>query len=268
SITWTDPQTYNGDTHPAAGSVSGVGSPAEDLGTPAFTYYSGPDATGVPLADAPTNAGTYTVEASFAGNDNYKPASKTKTITIAKATATVSITWTDPQTYNGDTHPAAGSVSGVGSPAEDLGTPAFTYYSGPDATGVPLADAPTNAGTYTVEASFAGNDNYKPASKTKTITIAKATATVSITWTDPQTYNGDTHPAAGSVSGVGSPAEDLGTPAFTYYSGPDATGVPLADAPTNAGTYTVEASFAGNDNYKPASKTKTITIAKATATVS
>ena len=185
-----------------------------------------------------------------------RAASKTKTITIAKAAATVSITWTDPQTYNGDTHPAAGSVSGVGSPAEDLGTPAFTYYSGPDATGVPLADAPTNAGTYTVEASFAGNDNYKPASKTKTITIAKATATVSrLPGLYPQTYNGDTPTLPLGIRSAASdrqPREIWALQLFTYYSGPDATGAPaaLADAPTNAGTYTVEASFAGNDNLQ------------------
>ena len=65
--------------------VDGVGgetnlSPAADL-----TYYSGDDATGTPLAGAPTDAGTYTVEADFAGNGNYKPASATKTITIEKA---------------------------------------------------------------------------------------------------------------------------------------------------------------------------------------
>src|SRR6185312_14354124 len=169
----------------------------------------------------------------YPGDNNHKPSSNTATFTIQKATPSVSVSWSG-WTFDGTAHPAAGSVSGVGSPAEDLGTPAFTYYNGPDATGAPLEGAPTNAGTYTVEASFAGNDNYKPASATRTITIAKATATVSITWTDPQTYNGDSHPAAGSVSGVGSPAEDLGTPAFTYYNGPDATGAPLEGAPTNA----------------------------------
>jgi hypothetical protein len=341
SITWGASQTYDGSPHPASGSVSGVGSPAEDLGALDFTYYSGSDTSGSSLAGAPTDAGTYTVLASFAGNGNYNPASDTKTITIDKADATVSVSWADPQTYDGDPHPASGSVSGVGTPAEDLGAPVFTYYSGSDTTGTALPGTPTDAGTYTVRADFAGNGNYKPASATATITIEKASSTsvvtclvsvtfngsaqepcsasvtgagglnqslsvtysdntnvgtatasasfggdanhkpssdskmftiekadasVSVGWADPQTYDGDPHPATGSVSGVGSPAEDLGTPEFTYYSGSDTTGSSLSGAPSDAGTYTVLASFAGNDNYNSASATKTITIEKASST--
>ena len=64
----------------------------------------------------------------------------------------------------------------------------------------------------------------------------------------------DPHPASASVSGVGSPAEDLGdADSLTYYEGATATGTPLAGAPTDAGTYTVRADFDGNGNYNPAS---------------
>src|SRR4029079_7154786 len=111
------------------------------------------------------------------------PASATETITIEKADASVSITWND-GTYNTNPHPASGSVSGVGCPAQDLGSPVFTYYSGSDTTGTPLSGAPTDAGTYTVRADFSGNGNYKPASATKTITIDKAEAALSITSAD------------------------------------------------------------------------------------
>ena len=56
------------------------------------------------------------MKADFNGNTNYEPASATKTITIAKATASVSINWSD-STYNGTPNAATATVSGVGSPA-------------------------------------------------------------------------------------------------------------------------------------------------------
>ena len=215
-----------------------------------------------------TNAGTATASASFGGDANHKASSDSKAFTIAKATPSVTVTWTG-WTFDGSAHPATGWVSGVGSPAANLGAPdSFSYYSGSDATGAPLAGAPKNAGTYTVVAHFAGNGNYMAAdSEAKTVTVARADASVSTSWVDPQTYNGNPHPASGSVSGVGSPAENLGFASLAYYAGSTASGMPLAGAPVAAGTYTVKASFAGNGNYNPASSTKTITIAKAELTV-
>src|SRR5439155_693763 len=133
-----------------------AGSPAEPLGTPSFTYYSGTTATGTPLAGAPTTAGTYTVRGSFGGNTNYTSAYADKTITITQATPTVNITWTG-GTYTGAAWPATGTVTGVGSPAEALGAPSFTYYSGNTAAGTPPAGAPTTAGAYTVRGSFGGS---------------------------------------------------------------------------------------------------------------
>ena len=215
-----------------------------------------------------TNAGTATASATYPGDANHKPSSNTATFTIQKATPSVSVSWSG-WTFDGTAHPASGSVSGVGSPAADLGAPdSFTYYSGLDATGQALAGVPTDAGTYTVVARFAGNSNYTAAdSAEKTVTVDRATPSVSITWADPQGYNGNPHPATGSVSGVGSPAADLGSPALTYYAGSMATGEALATAPVGAGTYTVKAVYAGNGNYSPAEATRTITITKAELTV-
>src|SRR5204862_345880 len=69
---------------------------------------------GTGTTTAPTNAGTYTVRASFAGNGNYDPAAAVKTIVIDTAAATVVITWATPQTYTSATHPATALVNGVG----------------------------------------------------------------------------------------------------------------------------------------------------------
>src|SRR2546428_13567952 len=145
---------------------------------------------------------------------------------ITQATPTVSITGTG-GTYTGAAWPATGTVTGVGSPAEALGAPSFTYYSGTTAAGTPLAGAPTTAGTYTVRGSFGGNTNYTSAYADKTITITQATPTVSITWTG-GTYTGAAWPATGGVTGGGGPGQSLGAPSFTYYSGTTATGTPLA----------------------------------------
>ena len=288
-----------------------------------------------------TNAGTATASASYGGDANHKPSSDSKTFAIEQAEPTVSISWADPQTFDGDPHPAtrlgergrlafrgsreprlhllqrperdwdaAGGCAdrcrhlhrrgglcrqwqlqaGVGqktiaiekaSSTTVVTCPASVTYTGSaqepcsaNVTGAGgLAESVTvsysdntNAGTATASASYGGDANHKPSGDSKTFAIEKAEASVTITWADPQTYDGDPHPASAVVDGVGGET-DLAPPAeLTYYSGPNATGTPLAGAPTEAGTYTVEADFAGNGNYKPASAEKTIAIEKASST--
>ncbi|MGH2918574.1 MAG: MBG domain-containing protein, partial [Solirubrobacteraceae bacterium] len=196
--------------------------------------------------------------------------SAVKTITIAKAAATVSITWAD-ATYNSASHPATATVDGVGGDVNLSPAATLEYFSGSSAgtAGTGTATAPTNAGTYTVRASFAGNGNYNGDSAVKTITIDKAAATVKITWATPQTYNTSTHPATATVDGVGGDVNLSPAATLEYFSGSTAgtAGTGTTTAPTNAGTYTVRASFAGNGNYNGDTAVKTITIAKATATV-
>ena len=121
-----------------------------------------------------SGTGTCSVTAHKAGNVNYNSTdSAAHAVTIAKAASTVNVVWAD-TTFDGSSHPATGSVDGVGTPPADLGSPSFTYYAGSDTSGTALAGAPTNAGTYTVLASFAGNGNYNGDTAEKTVTIAKA----------------------------------------------------------------------------------------------
>ena len=102
--------------------MSGVGSPAEDLGTPEFTYYSGSDTTGSSLSGAPSDAGTYTVLASFAGNGNYNSASATKTITIEKASSTTTVSCPVSVSYSGSAKaPCSANVMGAGGLDESRG---------------------------------------------------------------------------------------------------------------------------------------------------
>lgn len=228
--------TYDGNPHAATGSVTGFG--GASLGTPAFTYNGSPD--------APVDAGTYDVVGSYAGSANYNAASSTATIIIGKATPTVSV---NGGTFTYDTleHPATGSVSGVG--GAPLGPLTLTYNGSPD--------APMNAGTYEVVGTYDGDTNYVSASGTGTITIGKATPTVTASG-GTFTYDATAHPATGSVTGVGGFV--LGPLTFAYNGS--------TSAPVNAGSYDVAASYAGDTNYLAATGTATITIGKATPALS
>src|SRR6185436_823766 len=272
NITWADPQAYNGNTHPATATVTGPVAADNPIGSPAvsFEYFSGNTAgsAGTGTGTAPTDAGTYTVRASYAGNNNYNSSSATKTIQINPVNTQVNITWADPQAYNGNTHPATATVTGPVAADNPIGSPAvsFEYFSGNTAgsAGTGTGTAPTDAGTYTVRASYAGNNNYNSSSATKTIQINPVNTQVNITWADPQAYNGNTHPATATVTGPVAADNPIGSPAvsFEYFSGNTAgsAGTGTSTAPTNAGTYTVRASYAGNNNYNSSSATKTIQI--------
>jgi cyclophilin family peptidyl-prolyl cis-trans isomerase len=84
--------TYNGSAFSATATVTGVsGTAASSLDgvTPTLLYYTGSDTTGTSSTTAPTNAGTYTVVASFAGSANYAAVKSQATFTIAKASLTI-----------------------------------------------------------------------------------------------------------------------------------------------------------------------------------
>jgi hypothetical protein len=229
------PYTYNGSAFtPCSATATGAGGLNQSL---TVDY------------DHNTNAGAATASASFAGDDNHNGSSDSKHFTIGKAASTTTVSCgPGPFTYKGSAFtPCSASVSGAGALNQSLT--------------VLYADN-VNAGTATASASYDGDANHDGSSDSKHFTIDKADPTVSLTWLG-GTYDGSPFAASGSVSGVGTPAQDLGSPSFTYYSGDSAGGSALAAAPRDAGTYTVRASFAGNDNYNAASKDATITIDKA-----
>jgi hypothetical protein len=263
-VTWNGGE-YNGNAFMATATVTGLSGVTIDTPALTFAYYSGNTASGTPLLSAPVNAGVYTVRASFSGNTNYASTYKDKSITIAPSTPILNVTWSGGE-YSGNAFVATATVIGVGGATIDTPTPTFAYYSGNTAAGTPLADAPVDAGAYTVRASFAGSINYTSGYKDQSITITQATPTVNVSWSGGQ-YNGNAFVATATVIGVGGATIDTPTPTFAYYSGNTASGTPLLSAPVNAGTYAVRASFAGNTNYTSASKDQSITITQATPTV-
>jgi hypothetical protein len=191
------------------------------------------------------NVGTAHASASYAGDANHNGSNGADTFAIVKADASCTIVGYS-VTYDASSHTASGSC---------LGVDGSTVLAGLVKSGT----THTNAGTYTGDAwTFTDvTGNYHDASGTVNDAIGKATPTVSVTWAS-WTFDGAAHPASGSVTGVGSPAANLGTPTLTYYTGATATGSPLSGAPSAVGTYTVLASYAETANYKAASATKTV----------
>jgi hypothetical protein len=165
-ITPSHGAVYTGAPFRAAASVAAPnGSPGATLeGVPVILrYYAGRTATGQPLAAAPVSAGTYTVVASFAGSTDYTSASKSMTLTIAKATPTIII--------NDFSNSFVVFVVGVKGPSSSLEgvAPRVSYYE----RGKLVPGAPRKAGTYTVVATFAGSQDYNAATKSATIRIGE-----------------------------------------------------------------------------------------------
>src|SRR5262249_2799229 len=144
-------------------------------------------------------------------------ASATATLTTALQSPTVTVTDAG-GTYNGGPFAASATAIGVGTDGILASSPdsklTFTYYVGTSASGTGSSAPPVNAGTYTVVAHFAGGGNYTGADSTAvTFSIAKATPSVTVIGST-FVYDGQPHPATGSVVGVNGAI--LGVPTFTY----------------------------------------------------
>ncbi len=224
----------------AAGSVflSDLTKTYDGTAKPVTNYFTSPGTYAVNLtyngsANAPTNAGTYTVVGLI--NDTNYFGGVTNTLTINKATATVTIT-NLLQTYDGSAKTATITTTPPGL------TVTVTYNAFPS--------APTNAGNYTVSATI--NDTNYQGNAFDTLVINKATAVVTL-GNLAQTYDGTFK----SVTVTTTPTNLLvnvtydGSPAF----------------PVNAGSYVVVGIVSGGEPNYQGSGTNTLVIAKATASV-
>ena len=228
---------------------------------------------------------TIKVTVTAAQSTNYEAASATYTLTITKASDTIS--WTETTVnYDGNGHGVTNlkATSGL--------TPSITYYSDSSCSQATTTDnatsaggMPKNVGVYYAKASTAGNGNYNAGSKacTKAVTINKATNPISVTAS--QTWNTTYFPlsqnfvayeitpasnAQGSVSyEIISQSKSDGTTSYFTLEG---TKLLMPGGPkTGVGVYTIviRATAAGNDNYNPGSKdiTMKVTVSKFTNTI-
>ena len=232
TVTVTDPMpTYDGSPHSATATATGVGG-AGVSGMFSFTY----DGSG-----APTSAKTsYAVVATFTSMDpNYTGATGNGKLTIKQATPAV-VASGGPFTYDGSTHAATTTATGVGGVSVS-GAFIVTY--------TPGGGPPVNAGPYSVSVNFtSGDPNYTNSSGTGSITIAKALAPVGLSNLN-QSYTGS--PLAATATTV--PA---GLPLTITYN-------PVT--PTNPGSYTVNTTVVDQNYYGAA--TGTLIIADVAPTV-
>ncbi|MBS0631903.1 MAG: hypothetical protein JSS11_08320 [Verrucomicrobia bacterium] len=180
---------------------------------------------------APTNIGNYTVVGTI--NDSNYQGAASGTLVIDKAAAGVTLGSLS-QTYNGSGRAATATTSPAGL------TINFTYNGS--------STAPTNVGSYMVVATI--NDAIYQGTATGTLTIAKATASVTL-GSLTSTYNGLAHAATATTSPAGL------TVTYTYNGS--------STAPTNAGDYTVVGTI--NDANYAGSASATVTVNKAPLTV-
>lgn len=191
---------------------------------------------------APTASGVYSVRITRAEDATYQSIDVVTTFTIAKAPSSVIFENDISKVYNNAV---------VSNPIiTTVGDGAITYHFF-NSAGQEIA-APKAVGNYTVTVRMAEGVNYLAKEETRAFTISKATIDASmIAWsyTEPFVYSASAH----SVYVEGVPGDIL----VTY------SGTPTA---TNAGTYTVSATFTYDaTNYNPISiEPLTWTISKRT----
>jgi hypothetical protein len=197
--------TFDGGPHGATATVTGAGGLSATL----TVTYTGRNGTVYNSTTAPTAAGDYTASASYPGDTDHTGSGNAANFTIAAAkAATVTTVAGGAFTYDGTAHGA--TAAAVTGPGGFTATPTLVYK---DAAGSVLAGPPTNAGTFTVCATYAGDATHSGSTATATITINKAVPTVTVVG---GTFQANNHPhaATGSVTGVN--GANLGTPTLTY----------------------------------------------------
>lgn len=201
-------------------------------------------------SEAPRVPGAYTETATVIGG-NYlaKPISRAFSIGRSETKVTIS---GDAFTYNGT---AQGPTAVVTDPDDNPieGAEVTLLYMGTTSMGERYvsATAPTNAGSYTMIATYAGDATHDCAAAVARFTIAKAD--VSITVNDATvTYNG----AAQGLTATATIADgtiDVSDQLVMRYGGKDTE-------PTDAGTYKSFAIFPGNGNINGTSVEATLVI--------
>ena len=198
-----------------------------------------------------SDSGTYWVVASDGENNNATSNKVTVTIVKADGNASVSLSgW------------IYGETASEPVPTSDTnGISKVTYqYKVKGADDTTYSDTlPTNAGDYTVKATFAATDNYNKVTATADFTIAKATSAVVIS-AAPSTLTG-----GGSVELTVSGVPTEGQLAVTCDNDIKVTekdGKYTAQLPNATKDYTFTAKYTGTDNYNDVEKTCVVKVTR------
>ncbi len=212
--------------HACTAAATGIGNVTVS-GSTTFTYSSNPT--------APTNAGTYSVSASFtSGDGNYADAAGSGSLVIAKAVPIVTVSCPAGVIFDGNPHACTAAANGIGNAAVS-GSLTLTYNAGA---------APSGGGTYAVIASFtSGDGNYTDASGSGSLTIGKASQTITFGALTGKTFGDPDFVVSATVSS---------SLAVSFAASGSCSVTGFAVHLTGAGSCTITASQAGNANFNSA----------------
>jgi Bacterial Ig domain/IPT/TIG domain len=206
-------------------------------------------------------AGICTVAANQAADDNYNAATEVATnITVDKSAQTITSLAANPASVNVGGTSTLSATKGAGSADVVFSskTPAVCTVSGSTVTAVA-------AGICTVAANQAADDNYNAATEvTSNITVGRAAQTITGLSANPASINVSGTSTLSATKGAGSAAAVFSskTQAVCTVSGSTVTAL-------TAGTCTVAANQAADDNYNAATEvTTTIEVGKAAQSIS
>lgn len=230
TITWATPSSI---TYGTALSATQLNASSTQPGTFAYAPNTG---TVLP-------AGSQTLMAVFTPTDSTNYTTATTTVSISVAKATPSITWATPSTV---TYGTTLSAAQLNASASVSGTFAYS----------PNAGTILGSGTHTITATFTPSDtaNYTAATQNVTLTVNQATPAIS--WATPSTI---TYGTALSATQLNATSTVPGV--FTY--------TPAAGTLLGAGSHLLTATFAPSDttNYISATATVTVMVVQATPAI-
>ena len=213
------------------------------------------------------SAGNHTVEIAYSGDGKYNPINETKDITVSKNDITPEIT------IPSDIEFGDNATIDVKLPDDATGNVTLTV-DGEVADTVPVANGTASvklpaldAGNHTAEIAYSGDDKYKPASKTTTITVNKDST--NITASDvTATYKVDKYLVITLKDSKGNPLAnatvtvDLNT--IKNYTTDKNGQIKIKVSNLLPKTYNAKITFADNNNYLGSDATAKIVVKKAT----
>lgn len=244
-------------TYGSTSTLSSTG--GSGTGTVTFSHgaSTGCSVTGTTLSVTDAS-GTCEVTATKAADNNYNAAtSAALTVTLVKATPTVTFGAAPTPTYLGGNFTVSASTTNTDSSALT-----YSVVSGPCALVSGATFSSSGAGTCVVQASGAATSNFATASATQNVTIAKATPTVTFGAAPTPAYPGANFTVNASTTNTDSSALT-----YSKVSGPCDFVSGATFSPTGAGTCVVRADGAGSTNFNAAFDTQNVTIAAVQYTI-
>jgi hypothetical protein len=218
---------------------------------------TGPEYTGSGDCSIEEPAGSYTITATYSGDSNYASAQGTASETVNAATPTVTVTLesgatTGDVSYGVNVAGPAGAVTPTGYVIVSDGTNQCTV-SSLDGSGAGSCPIGEGAGTYSINATYYGDNNYTTAQGSGHETVLQATPTLHPGGTTGAVTGNVTFSV--SVAGTGGPA-----PTGTVTVGELPSGSPNCTITLVSGagscqlyltpsTYTIKFSYSGDSNY-------------------